>query len=659
MVFFVQLKKEINMKKLSIIIPAQNEEKRIARTLSNYASFFSSREDLETEIIVCISESKDRTSQIVDEYISKFPFIKKILSPYNLGKGGAVSLGFKSSMGDFVGFTDADGAVPPSEFFKLFSFLEETPWLDGAIGSRSMGQTKMSTRRRILSNIFNIYVKMFFNLPYKDTQCGAKVFRREPALSISSKLSNTGWAFDVNTLLVARYLNLKILEFPVSWVEKEGSKFSVYIGLFKVLSEFISLKILETKHVIDLKTPEFIKTILPGKDFEDSKNILIFAWRDLKHPNMGGSEVYVHNIAKRLAKKHNVILFTSRPGNLNSMDIVDDVKIIRRGNFATVYVWAFIYYLLYFRKHTDFIIDTENGLPFFTPLFSRKRKLMLLHHVHKDTWFEQFPFPISIIGFLLESYLMPLVYSKVPVVTVSPSSLEDLRSIRFTDAKIYLAYNSIPNRIGPRYEKDKDPLISYVGRVKAYKRIEIGIKAFIKVKEEFPKAQMVIGGTGDHLDTLRKLVKKLNLEDSVHILGFVSDRKKWEILQKSWAFVMPSMREGWGITIMEAGSCETPTIGFDVPGVRDSVRNGVTGILCEKEDEFSDNLLKVLKDSDLRKKLGESASKWETFFNWNNSSKVFEEIIEMSFTGKTLLGERVYPWDLDLSSEAITSLVFK
>ena len=650
---------QVIMKKLSIVIPAQNEEKRIARTLSRYGSFFSSKYTLSTEIIVAISDSSDNTSDIVDDYAKKYPFIKKITSPYNLGKGGAVALGFKSSTGDFIGFTDADGAVSPSEFYKLFSFLDETPWLDGAIGSRSFGETKMSFKRKLLSRLFNFYVKIFFNLPYKDTQCGAKVFRREAALSISGRLSNTGWAFDVNTLLVARYLNLRVLEFPVNWIEKEGSKFSVYVGLFKVLAEFISLKFLEIKHVFEVKTPSFVKNILPKKEISDSKNILIFAWRDLKHPSMGGAEVYVHNVAKRLAKKHNVVLFTAQPGTLSSRDTMDGVKIVRKGNFITVYIWAVIYYFKYFRKNTDFILDEENGIPFFTPLFSRKRKIMLLHHVHKDMWFKQFPFPISVVGHFLESFIMPIVYRNVKVVTVSPSSLIDLKDIGFREKNVFLAYNSIPDRVGPKFEKDKDPLISYVGRVKAYKRIEISIRAFRQVLKKFPKAKLIIGGGGDHVDMLKALVKKLNLEDSVDILGFVSERKKWEILQRSWVFTMPSMREGWGITIMEAASCGTPTLGFNVMGVRDSVRNGVTGILCNSEEIFTKSLVGLIEDKNLRKKLGENALKWETLFTWKNTADIFEDLIEKSFEKKKLLSERLYPWDLDLNSETITSLAFE
>ncbi|MBU0535195.1 glycosyltransferase [Patescibacteria group bacterium] len=644
------------MKKLSIIIPAKNEGKRIAKTLSNYASFFSSQETFKPEIIVVISNSSDSTADIVDDYSSRFPFVRKVFTSYDLGKGGAVALGFKNSTGDYVGFTDADGAVPASEFFRLSVLLHETPWLDVASGSRTFEKTKMSLRRRILSKVFNLYVRFLFNLPYKDTQCGAKVFRDNVALSIANRLSNTGWAFDVNILLVARYLNFKVLEFPVSWSEKEGSKFSVYTGLVRVPIEFLKLKVLEIKHRLEVRMPQFVKTTMAKKASVDQRNILIFAWRDTKHFESGGSEIYVHNIAKRLAKKNNVTLFTSQPGNLNDKDIIDDVKVVRRGNFVTVYFWAVIYYILYFSKRVDFIIDVENGIPFFSPLFARKPRLMIVHHVHKEQWFKQFMFPIAIIGYFLESVLMPIVYKGTSVVTVSPSSLIDLKKLGFPDKKIYLVYNSIPNKVGGRYRKSGFPLITYVGRVKSYKRIEIAVKTSKILLKDFPNLKLVIGGTGDHLESIKKLINKLRIQDSVETLGFVSEKEKWEYMQKAWVFLMPSMKEGWGITTIEAASCGTPAVGFNVPGIRDSIRDGLTGLLADNEKDFTEAVDRLLKDSEFRKKLGENARKWAGFFTWGNSAKVFEEAIGVTLRKQGLLSNRIYPWDLDVSSDAVTSL---
>ena len=644
--------------KLSIVIPAKNEEKRISRTLSLYGSYFDARRaDLDTEIIVVVNNSTDRTGSIVDEYARKYPFIRKIETYYAAGKGGSVSLGFKEADGDYIGFVDADGAIPASELYKLYEFLEETPWLDGVTGVREKSATRMSLKRRIISKAFNAYVRSLFKIPYSDTQCGAKIFRKIPAKSIAKKLSNTGWAFDVNLLLVAKYLNFRVLEFPVLWSEKEGSKFSLAEALIQVPLELYSLKLLEISYYLNNLISGFLsKEPASAEVNEGVKNILIFAWRDIKHPENGGSELYVHEIAQRLAKKHNVTLFTSQSGNLSSQDEIDGVKIIRRGNILTVYFWAFLHYILYLDQETDFVVDVQNGIPFFTPWYSRKPKLMILHHVHKNQWFKQFNPVIAIVGFFIEFFLMPVSYRKVPVVTVSPSSLQELKKLGFNDKRIYLAYNSIPVKIGGRYGESITPLIVYVGRLKAYKRIDMALRAIPQLAKVFPKIKMIIGGAGDDTERLKVLTRKLKIEKYIEFLGFISEKKKWEIMQKGWVFVMPSMKEGWGITIMESASSGTPAVGFNVAGVRDSIKNGTTGLLAEDETDFRDKVQILLGNYKLRDAMKQNCYKWARMFSWDTTAGTFETIINLYSGNKGLLSDKTYPWDLDLRTETLTSL---
>ena len=641
--------------KLSIVIPAKNEEKRIARTLSLYGAYFKDRRnELEAELLVVVSNSSDATSKIVDSYSKEFPFIKKLETRYSSGKGGAVALGFNNADGDYIGFVDADGAVSPSEIYKLYEFIDETPWLDGVIGTRAKSKSKMSLKRRLLAGIYNLYVKLLFNLPYTDTQCAAKIFRRKPAKEMAQKLSNTGWAFDVNLLLVAKYLNYRILEQPVGWSEKEGSKFSWFIGVVGAPVELIKLKVLELSYHFERGVGRFIK------DEEDTtkpavKRILIFAWRDIKHPEMGGSEIYIHEIAKRLAKSYKVVLFTSRPGNLNHKDCIDGVKIVRRGSFITVYVWATIYYLLYFRKTCDIVIDVENGLPFFTPVYSTKPKLMLIHHLHKGQWFKQFSLPVAVVGFLLELLVMPLVYKVTKIITVSPSTLHELVEGGFPQKSIFVAYNSIPPKVGGSFAKANEPVLLYIGRIKAYKRIELALEALAKIKTVYPKARLVIGGTGDYLDALKTYAGELGLAGSVEFLGFISEKKKWELYQKGWVFLMPSIKEGWGITIIEASSCGTPTVGFNVPGVCDSVVDGQTGLLANDTEDFFAKTLTLVDNAKLRQSMAHKCVGWAKNFSWSRSVEVFDRVINRGL-GINLLSDKVYPWDVELTGEALTSL---
>jgi glycosyltransferase involved in cell wall biosynthesis len=640
---------------LSLVIPAKNEEKRISKTLSLYGSYFQAHQkEVKTEIIVVVNNSQDETVKTVLKYAEKYPFIHLLETEYASGKGGAVTLGFKRAVGNYVGFVDADGAVPPSEVYKLYEFLSDTPWLDGATAIRDPGKTSISLKRKILIKIFNLYVRLLFSLPYRDTQCGAKMFRAAVAKELAPKLSNTGWAFDVNLLLVAKYLNFRILEYPVKWSEKEGSQFSVYQGVIKTPIELLGLKNLELKFHLTKTATKILKLVHLRKKSRKPR-ILIFAWRDIKHPQMGGSEVYVHEVAKRLAKEHEVTLFTSNPGNLIDTDEIDRVKIIRKGGVLGVYFWAVIYYWMYFRLSADVIIDVENGIPFFTPFFVFKPKIMVLHHLHKKQWFTEFPFPIALIGYIIESVVMPLAYRNTPVITVSPSSLNELKQLGFRDSQIFLGYNSIPKKVGSVVQPSKSPLIVYVGRIRAYKRIEIALNSIKRLSKEYPKLSMTVAGAGDDEERLNTLCEKIGIKDRVDFLGFVSERKKWELLQRAWVFVMPSMKEGWGITIIEAASCGTPAVGFDVPGVRDSIRNGYTGFLASDEEDFYMKLKFLLDEKKARESMGKAGIQWAQRFSWDTTANVFRTIVTQS-RSKGLLSNKYYPWDIDLRTEYLTSL---
>ena len=634
--------------KLSLIIPAKNEEKRIARTLSNYGLYFESRQnDLDVEIIVVINNSSDNTSFIVEGYTNRFPFIKKIETVYKSGKGGAVSIGFSEATGDYIGYFDADGAVSASEIYKLFEFIHETPWLDGVIGNRYGGDSVISFGRGFLSRLFNTYVELLFNLDYRDTQCAAKIFRRKKAKILGKKLSSTGWAFDVNILLLCKYLNFQILQRPVKWVEKHGSKFSLFEAFIKVPLEFLYLKRLEISY--------YAKSLIPNELFSYSKqetppvekNILIMMWRDMKHPERGGSETYTHEVAKRLAKKHNVIWFTAQPSNLGRRDKVDGINIYRRGGLITVYFWAVYYYLFKFRKHVDFVIDTENGMSFFTPLYVSKPKLFIIYHIHGVMWFKEWFFPLSLFGYVLEKYIMPLVYKEVPIITISPSSKKEVSNIGLPEKHIYLAYSSIPKKYGIKYNKSEIPLILYHGRLKVYKRVDVAIEAFKKLLVDFPNAKFLISGSGSHYDYLKHLIRKLKLESSVEMLGYISDREKWILMQKAWVFVMPSVVEGWGITVMEAASCGTPSVGFNVPGIRDSIKNHFTGYLANDKRHFYELVRKLIGDKNLRQSFSENCVSWVNLFSWKKTTDIIEYVIDNHYTKDELLAEKLFPWDLE------------
>ena len=208
---------------LSVIIPAYNEEKRIIPVINNFLDSFS-----DIEIIIVNNGSMDNTTNLINRNYKNNKRIKLLDFKEKLGKGGAIIEGMKIAKGEFMGFSDADQAVMPEDFKKLIKYLK---FYDCAVGSRRVKgadiKLKQSLKRRISSRIFNIIVNLIFNLKIKDTQCGAKVFRKNVIEKILPKLKIKDFAFDIDLLYNAKLLGYKIKEVPVNWKHQEGSKFSL------------------------------------------------------------------------------------------------------------------------------------------------------------------------------------------------------------------------------------------------------------------------------------------------------------------------------------------------------------------------------------------------------------------------------------------------
>lgn len=214
--------------KLSIVIPAHNEEQRLPPMLEAYAKYFANAYGDDAELIVVSNFSSDRTAEVAREIGCCYPQVTVIDEPKRIGKGGAVMLGAKNAEGDLIGFVDADGATPPEAFDDLVKKIS----LDGCIiASRWMKgsdvEPKQPLSRRVASRFFNGLVRVLFGLKLTDTQCGAKLFRREVMQRILGNLGVTSWAFDVDMLFQSKRLGASIREIPTVWRDVAGSKLKV------------------------------------------------------------------------------------------------------------------------------------------------------------------------------------------------------------------------------------------------------------------------------------------------------------------------------------------------------------------------------------------------------------------------------------------------
>jgi glycosyltransferase involved in cell wall biosynthesis len=234
------------MKKLSIIIPAYNEEKRIGKTLKEYGKYFENlkkKGKLDFEIVVVINNTTDKTEEVVKDAKNKYPEIRHLNFEQG-GKGFAIIQGYKNALkrkNDLIGFVDADMSTKPNAYYELVKNIYS---FDGIIASRRMKESviEKSLKRTIISLTFNSIVRFLFRFPYKDTQCGAKLTTRTALESIIGQLTQPDWLFDIDYLYHLKNNEFNIREFPTVWEDKEGSKITnifktsweMFLGLFKL-----------------------------------------------------------------------------------------------------------------------------------------------------------------------------------------------------------------------------------------------------------------------------------------------------------------------------------------------------------------------------------------------------------------------------------------
>jgi len=346
--------------------------------------------------------------------------------------------------------------------------------------------------------------------------------------------------------------------------------------------------------------------------------ILVFNWRCWLNPFGGGAERFTYEVFSRLVRRGcSVTWFTSRfPGCLDE-EVVDGVRLIRAGGRFTVYSEARKYYIKYFKDGFDIIIDEINTKPFMTVDFVRDTPIAaLIHQLAREFWSYEMFFPLSVIGryFLEDRWLRK--YCSIPTITVSESTKCDLEDLGFRE--IYVVSEGLNIKpLGELPEKEEKPTIIFLGRLKRVKQPEHALKAFKHVKEEIPDARLWIIGDGP----LRKRLERRAF-NGVRFFGRVSEEEKINLLRRAHVLVFPGVREGWGLTVIEAASQGTPTVAYDVPGLRDSVRHMETGLLTPANDveRLAENLIKILRNSELRIAFSKRALAYSRLFNWDNTA---------------------------------------
>ncbi|MBU1327487.1 glycosyltransferase family 4 protein [Patescibacteria group bacterium] len=354
--------------------------------------------------------------------------------------------------------------------------------------------------------------------------------------------------------------------------------------------------------------------------------ILILNWRDLTHPRAGGAELVTMEHAKGWVKAgHRVTWLTGWYGGKKE-EIVDGVHIVRRAGSLTIYLYAMIYLLINSRL-IDVIVDEAHGFPFFSPLFTKKPVVLFIHEIAGEIWDYMFPFPKNIIGKFLESTYFRL-YKKCYVWTDAPSTVDELVERGIPRNRCF----AIPCPIvKPRTKnqqlrtKNQQPTYIFVSRVVRMKGLDEVIKAFAFTYREEPKSKLWIVGGGEdaYIEELKTMIVEYGIEKNVVWFGIVSEKKKYELMSRAQILLHASVKEGWGLVVLEAASVGTPAIVYNVSGLRDVVKHNKTGIVLQTNSpqEMAREAMVLLKNKRMYALYQQNGKKWVDSLRWDDVIK--------------------------------------
>lgn len=242
---------------LLLLIPAYNEENRIEPVLREYGRYFQQEYRGKFQLVVVLNGCKDNTLGIVQKVAVDYPFISFLDFPEAIGKGGALIEGLKlAPLADLIGYVDADGATPPHAFHDL---VRKSGEADCVIGSRwlpeSILHVEQTDHRRFASRVFHFIVELFFGMHIKDTQCGAKVMRRQAVEKIHSALRIADMAFDINLLYSLKREGFRVLEVPTEWTDKIGSKVTLFRTSLTMFLSVVRIRLIYLPRLYRLLRP--------------------------------------------------------------------------------------------------------------------------------------------------------------------------------------------------------------------------------------------------------------------------------------------------------------------------------------------------------------------------------------------------------------------
>jgi glycosyltransferase involved in cell wall biosynthesis len=359
--------------------------------------------------------------------------------------------------------------------------------------------------------------------------------------------------------------------------------------------------------------------------------MLVVNWRCPKNPLAGGAEVYLQEIFSRLVNRgHHVTLLSERFAGSAPEEMIEGIRVIRAGG-----KWTFNFAAgrqvgrLAESLNADVVIDDLNKIPFYSPWHTKRPVLAVLMHLFRGSIFRETLPPMAAYVWMAET-MIPLAYKRCRFTVLSESSKKDTVKVGIDPSRIAV----IPPgtdfvRFRPDASVARGPVVLHVGRLKRYKATDHLLEAARTLKERGVKFTTVIVGGGDDKPRLEGLTAKLGLEAEVTFTGFVPEAEKVNWYRRAAVLVENSVKEGWGLIVMEANACGTPTVVARSPGLVDSSRDGVNGLMYGYGDvpALAEKLEQLLSDEALRARLGQQAIAWAKQWTWDGAADAMEKAI--------------------------------
>ena len=353
------------------------------------------------------------------------------------------------------------------------------------------------------------------------------------------------------------------------------------------------------------------------------RRIHVLAWRDLDDIEAGGSEVHASMVARHWAAAGLwVSMRTSYAQGRPTQVWRDGYLVTRKAGRYLVFPRSVASALARRSGPRDALVEIWNGMPFFSPLWDLGPRIVLVHHQHADMWRLALPPTLAKVGDTIERVVAPPLYRRSRVVTLSPSSRDELvDGMGLRADHVTVVPPGVADHFTPGPGRSPTPLVLGVGRLVPVKRFDLLVDAMAAVRARRPDVRLVLVGDGHEREAIEERIRRLGAQDWVELLGRVDDRALVELYRRAWLVASTSLREGWGMTITEAAACGTPAVASRIAGHTDALTDGVTGLLADPGEELIGALSRLIDDDATRLALGEAARRRAESLRWDATAE--------------------------------------